>query len=497
MRIGQMIAASVLKGIEAKLELDNPEELKVGYPIIVEGKKYDFYCVVRDIYSPNVELIERIAGHNVPGLLPLSAHGDAHKFTKTSLKPIQLITKDGQLLEPETIPPYLATVRKAVKEDVEKLYKPTSASLHIGTLRGVPEFNIPLEFDKLTEKPFAIFGRTGVGKSILCKIICNSILEKDASAVLIFDMHQEYGIFSKTDNTPGLQYFFPDKVESFTLDYGNKSAKPFIVDVRQIRPDDLIIALQDLSQPMIDALYIINRQRARDVDLVTAIEDAAPEYYESAHPSALQALQRRISRLDRLEFVREGEDAFNQICSLLKAKKSIVLDFGRYGKDATAYLFIANILARRLYREYTERSYPRLVLFLEEAHKFLAPEIIDHTIFGRLARETRKFNLILALIDQRPSRIDEEVRSQLANRLTLSLKEPSDTQAALAGVSDRAVWSDIVGTIPSRTLLVLGDAIRVPTVIDVLHYSTKAGYGNVDRSKIEALAAKSEQIFQP
>jgi len=39
------------------------------------------------------------------------------------------------------------------------------------------------------------------------------------------------------------------------------------------------------------------------------------------------------------------------------------------------YLFVANILSRRLFDLYTEQNedFPRLVLFLEEAHKFLSP----------------------------------------------------------------------------------------------------------------------------
>src|SRR5207247_577805 len=109
-------------------------------------------------------------------------------------------------------------------------------------------------------------------------------------------------------------------------------------------------------------------------------------------------------------------------------------------------------------------DYPRLVLFLEEAHKFLSPEIAPYAhTFSRLARETRKFNLILALVDQRPSRISDEVRSQLANRLVMSLKEPSDVEAALAGVPDKQMWENIIAKLPLRTVPVIGGAILILT----------------------------------
>jgi DNA helicase HerA-like ATPase len=53
-------------------------------------------------------------------------------------------------------------------------------------------------------------------------------------------------------------------------------------------------------------------------------------------------------------------------------------------------------------------------MFLEEARKFLDPAVSEFTIFSILVREMPKFNLILSLVDQRPSRIDDEVMSQLA-----------------------------------------------------------------------------------
>jgi DNA helicase HerA-like ATPase len=266
------------------------------------------------------------------------------------------------------------------------------------------------------------------------------------------------------------------------------------------------VAFQDLSGGMLDALFTVNRHKG-GMDLVTAIQNADPEDFgeRELHPASLNALQRRINRLDRFKFIRETEsEAFKMIQSLVKSGKSIVLDFGRYGTNQMAYLFVANVLARRFFDLYTEHNeeYPRLVIFLEEAHKFLEPNIAQYTIFNRLARETRKFNLILALIDQRPSRIDDEVRSQLANRLVLSLKEPSDVSSALAGVPDRSAWENIVGTIPPRTVVVFGDAIRVPTVIDVMHYDSEHVKGGIigpdrelDGADINKISSKADEIF--
>lgn len=514
MKIGEIVAGSVLEGLIAKLQLGNPEELKIAYPVIVEGARYDFYCLVEDVVNEESDIADQLAGSAigdvvVPRPETHEGYGGPIFYSKAKLRMIQLIDRETRdLSEPQTIPPYFSECRHATREDVERIYQPTEKSAPLGTITGVEPFYVHLDFDKLVEKPFAIFGRTGTGKSILNKLVCTAILSKEAGSVLIFDMHGEYGVFSKTDGTEGLKYFFPGKVEIFSLDPKNTEARPFVLDAHQITPNDLVIAFQDLTPQMIDHIFLIDRRRPREIDLITAIREKQPTESEveggQVHLMVLQALQRRMGRFERLPFVLPtAKDAFSQMLSLIKSGKSIVLDFGDFGTDPMVYLFIANVLARRLFDLYTEHTseYPRLVLFLEEAHRFLDPRIAEYSIFSRLARETRKFNLILALIDQRPSRIDDEVRSQLANRLVMSLKEPSDVESALAGVPDKAMWINIVAKLPLRTVAVLGDAIRIPTVIDVLEYDDLRvrehllPVGAADEKTIRRLAKRADDVF--
>lgn len=488
-KIGEIVSASVLGGLAAKLNLDNPEGLRIGYPVVVEGRIYDFYCIVHDVVNQSVEIAERLAGSRMrDSIIPLSETHEGFSgrifYSKANLRPIQLIHREtSRLSEPQTIPPYFSIARHAALNDVEKIYQKSEYSAPLGSIRGVERFLVHVDFGKLTEKPFGIFGRTGMGKSILNKLVCIGILAKDVGSVLIFDMHGEYGVYSRTDKTEGLKYYFPEKVKVFSLDSRNTEAVPFIINPNEIRPEDLIVAFQDLNRNMIDAIYEINR--SKKTDIVSSIRQSDPdEWGYKIHPSVLAALKRRIGRMRRFTFIRHGErDAFKQLISLIRDGESVVLDFGEYGTDQMIYLFVANVLARRLFDLYTERNeeFPRLVLFLEEAHKFLAPRIASYTIFNKLARETRKFNLILALVDQRPARIDDEVRSQLANRLILSLKEPSDLASALAGVSDKSVWESIIATIPARTAAIVGDAIRIPTVIDIMSYTP----GNVRENILE------------
>jgi len=483
--IGEVVDASVLGGINVKLSLTNPENIKTGYPVIAEGEKYKFYCVVADVFNPPVDVVDSLATSDfgklsIPAVSPGLQKGyfGSIFYSKVLLEPIQLIDKDGAMTEVETIPPYFTKVRLATSDDVRAIYQPTKTSMSIGNLRGIPEFEIPIDFEKLTQKAFALLGRTSAGKSFLNKIICNFILKTGVASVLLFDMHNEYGTFSATDNSRGLKFYFPEKVEWLTLDPDrNKEAAPFFIDPNSITPDDLILAITDLTTRMKDAIWTISETRGRN-DLLTAIRATQPGRTVTIPDSTLRGLQARLARLDRLQFLRPKpktakEDAFTAMLRRIKEGKSIVLDFGKYGRESMVYLFVANIISRRLHEIYTDRGeeLPRLVIFLEEAHKFLDPKVAELTIFSILAREMRKFNLIVSIIDQRPSKIDDEVMSQLGNRLILSLKDPKDIAAALAGVPKAKVWATIAQSIPLRTALIVGDAVRVPTVIDVLDYS--------------------------
>jgi len=83
----------------------------------------------------------------------------------------------------------------------------------------------------------------------------------------------------------------------------------------------------------------------------------------------------------------------------------------------------------------------------------------------------------------------------------MSLKEPSDVESSLAGVPDKAMWQNIISTIPPRTVAVIGDAIRIPTIIDVMPYHDIdvrehiIGSKMWDMEKAKEIASKADEVF--
>src|SRR4029077_11202662 len=76
----------------------------------------------------------------------------------------------------------------------------------------------------------------------------------------------------------------------------------------------------------------------------------------------------------------------------------------------------------------------KLLITIEEAHKFLNCSAARQTIFGIIAREMRKYYVSLLIVDERPSGIDPEILSQIGTKIIAQLNDEKDIQAALIGV---------------------------------------------------------------
>jgi hypothetical protein len=135
-----------------------------------------------------------------------------------------------------------------------------------------------------------------------------------------------------------------------------------------------------------------------------------------------------------------------------------------------------------------------LVITIEEAHKFLDPVIAGHTIFGVIARELRKYNVTLLIVDQRPSGIDSEVMSQIGTRVTCLLDDESDIRAVFSGVSGAAELRQVLARLDTRQqALILGHAVPMPIVVRTRDTTTPDYYASLGYSEGDDLQKKLER----
>ncbi len=223
------------------------------------------------------------------------------------------------------------------------------------------------------------------------------------------------------------------------------------------------------------------------------------------------AIQRKLGLLSRFDFLvpRAQEDVVGKIMEYLDREVNVVLEFGRYGSHLEAYILVANYLTRRIHERYVKRkeaalgrqaAEPKpLVITIEEAHKFLDPAIARQTIFGTIARELRKYNVTLLVVDQRPSGIDEEVMSQIGTRVTALLDNEADIRAVLTGVSGANELRQVLARLDTRQqALILGHAVPMPVVVQARPYGPDlyAEVGFVEEEALQARMARNARMMQ-
>jgi hypothetical protein len=165
------------------------------------------------------------------------------------------------------------------------------------------------------------------------------------------------------------------------------------------------------------------------------------------------------------------------------------------------------MLTRRIYTQYQERTEKAiagnmaapmpLVITIEEAHKFLSPEVAGQTIFGTIAREMRKYNVTLLVIDQRPSGIDTEVMSQLGTKITYLLDNERDVDSVLAGISGKSALKIVLARLESKQqVLIFGHAVPMPVVIKTREYGTADSYRELTATRRTNIKKQTEKDIE-
>ncbi len=433
-----------------------------------------------------------------------------------------------------TIPGHFVPVKEASDVDFGLVFGSESTEQPNHFAIGQPldnDIDLALNLAAFVERSNGVFGKSGTGKTFLTRLLLAGIIRKDICSNLVFDMHNEYG-WSGTSETgdskqvQGLQQVFPGKVRLFTLD-------PESTRARRVRSDyDVTIALDEITIDDVALLsgelnlnptwpetaHLLERHHdKRWLEALIATESDGLEDLATsigANVASLSALWRKLHPLKKRSYIKTSkpqqraaadltEDSSDDAWELLAGTTAkpatsrtavqdmlaafdrhehVVLEFGRQN-DLLSYLLVSNILTRAIRQEFVKRTEehqatggagpkPRpLMITIEEAHKFLDPAVASSTTFGTLAREMRKYNVTLLVVDQRPSAIDDEVMSQLGTRISCLLDDEKDIDAIFSGVSGAAALRTMLATLDSRgQALLLGHALPMPVVIRTRKY---------------------------
>lgn len=116
-------------------------------------------------------------------------------------------------------------------------------------------------------------------------------------------------------------------------------------------------------------------------------------------------------------------------------KKAQVINMNLEDIDDTQAKIIVKIIARIFFdfcKTRKQRAQIPFHLFLEEAHRYVQKDadvfLIGYNIFDRIAKEGRKYGVLLNIISQRPVEISETVIAQCSNFLIFKMTHPKDIE---------------------------------------------------------------------
>lgn len=109
-------------------------------------------------------------------------------------------------------------------------------------------------------------------------------------------------------------------------------------------------------------------------------------------------------------------------------------------------------------------------IMLEEAHRYVQRDsdidILGYNIFERIAKEGRKFGVVMDLITQRPTELSETVLSQCSNFIIFKINHPSDLEYIEKMVPN--ISSDVIEkqkSLQSGTCVAFGKMMKIPMIV--------------------------------
>jgi DNA helicase HerA-like ATPase len=510
--LGAIVRGSLSEGLEMRLaEGRSIEDLRVGNFVVIQGERNRYFAMLTD-----VQLSATHPGFLLHPPLPTASLTRAvlsgtNTYGLIKLRPMLMLPHNAQgestenLLPIKTVPSHFSPVHEATQEDVSQIFGSEENNRALYFEVGQPlDMDTPvcLNLDRWIERSNAIFGKSGTGKTFLTRLCLAGTLRAQKAVNLIFDMHSEYGWEgteeSASGKTKGLKQLFNSRVKIFSLDPESSQRRKVPIDFRvqipyhQVEVEDILLLGRELSlnQTALETCYILMGEY-REQWLATFLKMDMGEIKEfveehNVHIGSLTALQRKLNNLVQQcksflkSHVEPEDDAIKRILAELRNGYNVVLEFGQFDRPLQ-YMLVVNILTRLIHAHYrdamehaiganTEKPKP-LVITIEEAHKFLAPHLADQTIFGTIAREMRKYNVTLLIVDQRPSQIDNEILSQVGTKICCLLDDEKDVDAVLTGVSGAQSLRHVLASLETRQqALLFGHALPMPVVVRTRSY---------------------------
>ncbi len=364
------------------------------------------------------------------------------------LKNILHLKKNGAVSS-KALPDFFSTVSEVDEGDMAFISTPFNP-LSFGNLRsGSKVMDIPvcLEGDKVLSEHILLAATTGRGKSNLTKCVLWDLVDKDYSASLVLDPHDEY--YGRNDiglkdhpNSENVIYYTPKNPPA-----GCRTLK---INLKYLKPKHFE-GTNNWSDPQRDALYTYYKKYGEDWIESIILEKPLDQRFNEA---TLGVIRRKVMYLLDLEFrknylicngvfdLKAGVTTINDIINDLDESKTVVIDTS--GFSGSSEILIGSIIVNEVLNRHKRAKAkgelgkrPVVSVVLEEAPRVLGKEVLEQgpNIFSTIAREGRKFKVGLYAITQLPSLIPRQILANMNTKIIMGIEMAPERQAIIESAS--------------------------------------------------------------
>lgn len=377
--------------------------------------------------------------------------------------------------EPET------EVLLAEDEFIKSIIKLDSKknAAYMGYLEG-KKIPVYVNLNKILTKHLAVLAKSGAGKSYTVGVLLEEIIDKGVP-LLVIDPHGEYqGLkFSSEDSE--------EKLESFGI-----TKKAFFDRIQEFGDPDIVENVTPIKLPQAltsqEIMHLIpgKLSPAQQNVLYSALKDVDKVDFatllgnlELEESNAKFSVMNIIDYLQKLNIFSMNPTPYNEVihsgkCSVINLK----------GIEPQIQEIIVAKLMTDLFELRKKEKVPPFFVVIEEAHNFCPErsfgEKKSSNILRNIASEGRKFGLGLAVVSQRPARVDKSVLSQCSTQMILKVTNPNDLKAISNSVEGITTESEKeIMNLSIGSALITG-VVDTPLFVNVRPKMTKHGGESID-----------------
>ena len=470
MPVGYVIGTSTVQETTVLLL----EDLRVGQYVTIEGDN-KILGLITSVTSNSPILDDSTIDTQIVKEM-IEKKIEIPRYAKAKVK---LLCRLNDLLLPDFPPLPGSPVRLANDEELQRIF--SDGEIEIGKLIG-REVKVRIKVNALF-RHLAVLASTGAGKSNTVAVLSSRLAEKEITS-LIFDYHGEYynsDIRKLNVILPKINPKYLTASEFATLlgirenaviQYRviRKAFREFVSKVEEELKDGSVdfeklnSVFSSLLKEKVEEVAKKEGNKKSTDEVLNKIEDFIDRYGEIIDFSVGDAIGR----------LRKG---YVNVVNLSSLDEDAI--------DAVVSHYLRRILDAR--KENRTRgkgglTFP-VITVIEEAHVLLSKDTDTLTKYwaSRIAREGRKFGVGLVIVSQRPKGIDENILSQMTNKIILKMVEPTDKKYVLEASDNLS--EDIADSLSSLDVgeaVIIGNVVRIPTVAKIDKFEGKLGGSDPD-----------------